>query len=150
MFCYTLYYISAEYAFFGYILLLKWRLYIESSVLILLVDAQMKKKSNNILAGYDLIWQKGPEVKHNYSMWLWANEWGIDMINQEYTENCNYEELAEKCRKALEKSYGFAVPIPKCLGKWANTKENKWRLIKFYAELFCILKEKHIIHIFDS
>jgi hypothetical protein len=38
------------------------------------------------------------------------------MINQEYAKNLN-DEFAEKCRKALEKSYGFAVPIPKCLIK---------------------------------
>jgi hypothetical protein len=35
------------------------------------------------------------------------------MINQAHTQNLNYE-LAEKCRKALEKSCGAAVPVPKC------------------------------------
>ncbi len=133
MFCYTLYsqnrYISLKYALFGYILVLKWRLYIESLVFNIISWYTMKKKSNkDMLEVYDKIWQKGPEVKHNYSMCLWTNKnwncWGI-MTNQEYTKNCNYEELAEKCRKALEKSYGFAVPVPKCLVKWANTKENK-------------------------
>jgi hypothetical protein len=38
------------------------------------------------------------------------------MINQEYAQNLN-SKLAEKCRKALEKHYGGAVPTPKCLLK---------------------------------
>jgi hypothetical protein len=38
------------------------------------------------------------------------------MRNQEYPQNLN-DEFVEKCRKALEKSYGAAVPIPKCMTK---------------------------------
>jgi hypothetical protein len=38
------------------------------------------------------------------------------MINQENATSYN-DEFAEKCRKALEKSYGTAVPMPKCLIK---------------------------------
>jgi hypothetical protein len=34
------------------------------------------------------------------------------MINQEYAQTLN-NKFAEKCRKALEKSYGVAVPVPK-------------------------------------
>jgi hypothetical protein len=38
------------------------------------------------------------------------------MINQEYAINYNHE-FGEKCRKALEKSYGSSVPVPKCMVK---------------------------------
>jgi len=38
------------------------------------------------------------------------------MINQENVRNPD-QELAEKCRKALEKSYGCAIPVPKCIVK---------------------------------
>ena len=33
------------------------------------------------------------------------------MINHEYSQKFN-DEFVEKCRKALEKSYGAAVPVP--------------------------------------
>jgi hypothetical protein len=36
------------------------------------------------------------------------------MINQEYAETLN-NKFAEKCRRALEKSYGAAVTAPKCI-----------------------------------
>jgi hypothetical protein len=36
------------------------------------------------------------------------------MISQEFSENLE-EEFAEKCRKALEKSWGVNVPMPNCL-----------------------------------
>jgi hypothetical protein len=35
------------------------------------------------------------------------------MINQKNATSIN-DEFGEKCRKALEKSYGSAIPIPKC------------------------------------
>lgn len=41
------------------------------------------------------------------------------MITQEYAQDPN-QELAEKCRKALEKSYGAAVPVPKCVVKMSK------------------------------
>lgn len=36
------------------------------------------------------------------------------MINQENTQTLDAE-FAEKCRKALEQSYGLNIPIPKAL-----------------------------------
>ncbi len=36
------------------------------------------------------------------------------MINQENTQTLDAE-FAEKCRKALEQSYGLNIPIPKSL-----------------------------------
>jgi hypothetical protein len=41
---------------------------------------------------------------------------GKKMINQKNATSYN-DEFGEKCRKALEKSYGTAVPIPKCIVK---------------------------------
>ena len=38
------------------------------------------------------------------------------MINQKNATS-NVDDFSEKCRKALEKSYGAAVPIPKYLIK---------------------------------
>ncbi len=38
------------------------------------------------------------------------------MTNQEYDQNLN-SELAEECRKALEKHYGGTVPTPKVITK---------------------------------
>jgi hypothetical protein len=43
------------------------------------------------------------------------------MINQEYAQNLN-NKLAEKCRKALEKSYGSAIPVPKCIVEHARSE----------------------------
>lgn len=58
-----------------------------------------------------------------------------EMINQEYVQNLN-DEFVEKCRKALEKSYGAAVPVPKCIVKartfgkeYNNHKRNNLSLI---------------------
>jgi hypothetical protein len=36
------------------------------------------------------------------------------MISQEFSESLE-EEFAEKCRKALEKSWGISIPMPKSL-----------------------------------
>ena len=38
------------------------------------------------------------------------------MTKQKNDTSCD-DEFAEKCRKALEKSYGIAVPIPEYLAK---------------------------------
>jgi hypothetical protein len=41
------------------------------------------------------------------------------MMNQESLQNQD-NELAEKCRKALEKSLGIDIPLPKYMVKKAN------------------------------
>jgi hypothetical protein len=38
------------------------------------------------------------------------------MLSQKNATSYN-DEFGEKCRKALEKSYGTALPMPKCLNK---------------------------------
>jgi len=48
------------------------------------------------------------------------------MMNQELSQN-QEEEMAEKCRKALEKSYGVDIPLPKYMVKKANMQK-KFRL----------------------
>jgi hypothetical protein len=42
------------------------------------------------------------------------------MVNRKYAKKSN-DRLAEKCREALEKSYGFEIPVPKCLIKKRNS-----------------------------
>ncbi len=40
-----------------------------------MVELTMKKTSNkDLLAEYDKIWQKGPEVRNKYSNFVWADE----------------------------------------------------------------------------
>jgi len=82
----------------------------------------MKKTSNKkLLAEYGKIWKKGPEVRNRYSCYFW-NEWVLLRLsrnrikNQENTQNLD-SELAEKCRKALEKHYGSAIPRPEVATK---------------------------------
>ena len=48
------------------------------------------------------------------------------MMNQELSQNQDAE-MAEKCRKALEKSYGVDIPLPKYMVKKANMQK-KFRL----------------------
>jgi hypothetical protein len=57
---------------------------------------------------------------------MFKSERGKEMLNQELSQNEDGE-MAEKCRKALEKSYGIAIPIPKCMLKKANVQK-KFRL----------------------
>jgi hypothetical protein len=38
------------------------------------------------------------------------------MLNKEYNQYLDAE-FAGKCRKALETSYGTAIPLPKCIVK---------------------------------
>jgi hypothetical protein len=45
------------------------------------------------------------------------------MMNQELSQNQDAE-MAEKCRKALEKSYGIDIPMPKCVVKKVNMQKN--------------------------
>ena len=47
---------------------------------------------------------------------------GKEMINQELSQNQD-REMAEKCRKALEKAYGIDIPMPKCMVKKANMQK---------------------------
>jgi hypothetical protein len=37
-------------------------------------------------------------------------------MDQEFSKNYDVE-MAEKCRRALEKSYGSDIPTPKCMTK---------------------------------
>jgi len=46
------------------------------------------------------------------------------MMNQELSENQDGE-MAEKCRRALEKSYGADIPMPKCIVRKANMQKFK-------------------------
>jgi len=40
-----------------------------------LIDVTVKKTSNKTLfVEYDKIWQKGPEVKHKFTKFDWAND----------------------------------------------------------------------------
>ncbi len=41
------------------------------------------------------------------------------MMRQKFSENHD-SEMAEKCRRALEKSYGMDIPMPKCIVKKVN------------------------------
>ena len=41
------------------------------------------------------------------------------------SNSCVDEEFAEKCRKALEKDLGFAIPMPKSISKKANQPKQK-------------------------
>jgi len=43
------------------------------------------------------------------------------MINREFASNHN-DELAERCRKALEKECGFDIPMPK-----SSLKKHFWK-----------------------
>jgi hypothetical protein len=45
---------------------------------------------------------------------------GKEMMDQEFSKNYDDGELAEKCRRALEKSYGIEIPMPKCIAKKVN------------------------------
>jgi len=45
------------------------------------------------------------------------------MLNQESFKNYDGE-MAEKCRRALEKSYGADIPIPKCMVKKVNVQKS--------------------------
>jgi hypothetical protein len=45
---------------------------------------------------------------------------GKEMMDQSFPRDDD-KEIAEKCRKALEKSFGIDIPLPKCMVK----KENK-------------------------
>ncbi|MGD0204491.1 MAG: hypothetical protein ABSC20_11385 [Candidatus Bathyarchaeia archaeon] len=44
------------------------------------------------------------------------------MINQKFSKNHD-RKMAEKCRRALEKSYGADIPMPKCMLKKANMQK---------------------------
>jgi hypothetical protein len=44
------------------------------------------------------------------------------MINQKFYKNHD-RKMAEKCKKALEKSYGTDIPLPKCLLKKAKKQK---------------------------
>ncbi len=44
---------------------------------------------------------------------------GKEMMNQKFSKNPDME-MAEKCRRALEKSYGTDIPMPKCMVKKGN------------------------------
>jgi len=41
------------------------------------------------------------------------------MMRQKFSKNYD-SEMAEKCRRALEKSYGTDIPMPKCIVKKVN------------------------------
>jgi hypothetical protein len=45
-----------------------------------------------------------------------------EMINQKFYKNHD-RKMAEKCKKALEKSYGTEIPLPKCLLKKAKRQK---------------------------
>jgi len=47
---------------------------------------------------------------------------GKEMMNQEFSKDYD-SEMAEKCRRALEKSYGIDIPMPKCLLKKVNMQK---------------------------
>jgi hypothetical protein len=47
---------------------------------------------------------------------------GKEMINQKFYKNHD-RKMAEKCKKALEKSYGSDIPLPKCLLKKAKRQK---------------------------
>ena len=47
---------------------------------------------------------------------------GKEMMNQKFSKNHD-REMAEKCRRALEKSYGTDIPMPKCMLKKANMQK---------------------------
>jgi len=40
-------------------------------------------------------------------------------MRQTFSKNHD-SEMAEKCRRALEKSYGMDIPVPKCMIKKSN------------------------------
>jgi len=50
----------------------------------------------------------------------------MEMINQELSQNQD-REIAEQCRRALEKSYGIDIPVPKFMVK-KQTCKKKFRL----------------------
>ena len=45
------------------------------------------------------------------------------MANEKFSPSLNAE-FAEKCRAALQKSWGIDIPAPKSCGKKANTQKN--------------------------
>jgi hypothetical protein len=45
------------------------------------------------------------------------------MANQKFSRNLN-EKFAEKCRRALEKSWDIDIPMPKSLNIKANMQKN--------------------------
>jgi len=45
------------------------------------------------------------------------------MMEQEFSEKYDDGELAEKCRRALEKSLGIDIPLPKFMVKKANMQK---------------------------
>jgi hypothetical protein len=47
-------------------------------------------------------------------------------MEKEDIEIQNVQTLSEKCRIALEKSYGFKIPLPKSIGK--QRKKGTWFL----------------------
>ena len=49
------------------------------------------------------------------------------MMNQELSQNQD-REMAEKCRKALEKSYGVDIPMPKCMAKKSSAPKKRSKL----------------------
>ena len=46
----------------------------------------------------------------------------MKMTNQEFPQNSDGK-FAEKCRVALEKSWGMDIPTPKSFGKKANIQK---------------------------
>ncbi len=47
---------------------------------------------------------------------------GKEMMNQKFSKDHD-REMAVKCRRALEKSYGADIPMPKCIVKKANVQK---------------------------
>ena len=47
------------------------------------------------------------------------------MMRQKFSKNYD-SEMAEKCRRALEKSYGTDIPMPKCIVKKVNSQRLKF------------------------
>jgi hypothetical protein len=49
---------------------------------------------------------------------------GKEMMKQKISKNHDGV-MAEKCRRALEKSFGAGIPLPKCMDKKVNMHEAK-------------------------
>jgi hypothetical protein len=55
-----------------------------------------------------------------------SSERRVHSMKKEEIDLQNVQLLSEKCRIALEKSYGFKVPLPKSLAKSAKKEPGFW------------------------